>query len=133
MNWVWGQALAKLDLTWCPGCVNQEHEGTLVGRTVHWRDRRVTRAGMYKMLRRIAVQQNTILSRFPPWQRTYLINQDVLAMAREIGVRLPREVFEVDRAKLRHELSGFTVRDRQRWLPSERYDYKRAVRWAARS
>lgn len=129
----WRRIFERLDLTWCPACDLHVHDhGALVGRTIHWRDRRMSRPALYTVLRLIAVGQG-YYDDFAPWRRTYLINRDVLAMAREIKTRLPRDVFELDRAKLRHELSGYTLADRRRMLPSEQHDFRAALRWAARS
>jgi hypothetical protein len=134
----WQQIFDSIGYRWCEGCaVDFDHEsGTVVAWAdhddVHWRKRRVTKAGIYKILRRIVWQTDTFEG-LPAWRQIFLINHQVLAFARQARVRLPRKVFELDRARLRHELSGYTNEDIRRMTPSEQTDFRAARRWAARS
>ena len=131
----WQGIFYVLGLRWCTGCTTyaEVHDrGMAIDGTVHWRNRRVTRPGIYKLLRAIAWGQNE-LSGLPDWRQVYLLNHEVLELTKLVGVRLPREVFELDRAKLRYLLSKYTQRDRRRMTPSEQDDFRAALRWAARS
>lgn len=128
----WREIFDILDLEWCQGCEADKHDGVVVGRTIHWSTRRVTRPGIYKILRKIAWAQEH-LDQFPTWRQIYLLNADVLLMCRELGIRLPRTVFDLDRARLRFALGEYTLADRRRMIPSEQTDFRAALRWAARS
>lgn len=132
----WAEVFERLGVTRCGGCpqfADYHRHGYMVGNVMHWSDRRVTRPGLYKLLRKIAWGQNTILQRFPLWQQVYLLNQEVLELAKRAGVRLPRPTFDLDRARLRFALSEYTAADQRRMTPSEQREFRAARRWAARS
>lgn len=131
----WDELLARLGIEWCPAChtYNELHDnGFYVGGMMHWRDRRYTRPGAHKLLRKIVVGRDPMTG-LPAWRRIYLTNSEVLDLAKRARIRLPRSVFDLDRARLRYALSEYTVADRRRMTPSEQRDFRAAVRWAARS
>jgi len=132
----WDAVFERLGLVWCKGCTGPYDHGWygyLGEGIVHWRDRRFTRPGLYKLLRKLTQFQNPSLDVFPTWRRLYLLNKEVLRLARDLGVRLPRSAFDLDRARLRLALSDYKLADRRRMTPSEQKDFRAALRWAARS
>ena len=132
----WAEIFAALGIEWCPSCDRfrdyHEHGMLTTGNVLHWRNRRMTQPGIYKLLRKVAWSRSG-LSGMPLWRQIYLLNQTVLDLAKELGVRLPRKTFDLDRAKLRYALGEHTLADRRRMTPSEQSDFKAAIRWAARS
>jgi hypothetical protein len=135
----WVDIFDALGVAWCygqDGCL-EGHEGFIEqdpsGLIIHWTDRRVTRASVHKALDRIAHANRPDFEELPRWRATYLHNMEILRLAREAHVRLPRLGFDVERGKLRYMLSTYGVKERRRMTPSEQHDFKAALRWAARS
>lgn len=134
MSLTWDGLFYLLDLEWCQDCpvYADKHEGGFLAlNTFHWRKRRITKSGIYRVLKKIAIVR--IEPGLPKWRTIYGVNHDVAMMAASLNVRLPRGVSDPDRARLRYELSSITNEDMRRMTPSEQQDYRRARRWAARS
>jgi hypothetical protein len=140
----WERIFEALDIIWCRRCAlgDDLHRRGSYAKTgiFHWTNRRMTRPGIHKALRRIAESQNEYTAALPEWRRIYLINQAILDLARRAHLRQPRYVFDLDRARLRYLLAEYGDRcghhggvPRERMNQDERQDFKEARRWAARS
>lgn len=151
MNDTWEKLFESLEVTWCKGCdtLLDHKDGYLEGSylegqtasglppigpdTFHWRDRRMTRQSAYKAITRIAEGRNPHLRFLPPWRGLFLLQCEVRDMSAGAGRRFPRSFADLARARLRYLLSEYTLEDRRRMTPSEREDFRAAIRWAARS
>lgn len=132
----WEKIFDALGLEWCGVCeigTAVHHHGSLRGTTIHWANRRFTRHGAHKALRAIVEGAHPDFYALPTWRCIYLINREILGLAKRAHVRPPKTVFDLDRARLRYALSEYTQADRRRMTPSEQTDFRAALRWAARS
>lgn len=95
---------------------------------VHWRERRMTKAGLYRFLRLVALAKHPDMTRTitgvrPTWQRTYLIHRQVNVYARMLHVRIPFDLTREARARVKS-----SVLDVPRRTPLRR----EAFQWARR-
>lgn len=135
----WVDIFDAIDVAWCfgqNGC-REDHDGWVEqdpsGLIIHWSDRRITRPSIHKALRKIAMAAHPEHGSLPAWRGLYLRNAEILTLARRAHLRLPRSVFDLDRARVRFLLSEHTQANRRRMTPSEQTDFRAALRWAARS
>jgi hypothetical protein len=119
------RAAELADVAWCPklGC---SHMGASEPGTVHFYRQRYTRHGLYDFLL-LAWRSKHPDYAGERWQRDYACLRWVQTMARRLGVRLPRSLFDLDRAMLREQLSDYAYR-----VPSYARPviYKEAKQWA---
>jgi hypothetical protein len=95
--------------------------GTLVGSTLHWTDRRVTKPGLRRFLLLAASHD---IYKQERWELIWHRNVWVVGAAAKLKVRIPSRYADEDRAKVAWELR--TARDH----PT--FDQAAALRWAAR-
>lgn len=139
----WGSIFDAIGVAWCygPACENGDrisHSNGFIERSpalpiVHWTDRRPVYVSIHKALRVLARGLRPDLIALPKWRYVFLVNREMATMARAARLRLPRKLFDYDRARLRYLLSEYTAADVRRMTPSEKQDFKAATRWAARS
>jgi hypothetical protein len=113
-------------VTWCP---REECAfiGALQHGTVHFARVRYTKAGLYHFLWlawRSTHQDPLDMER---WEYDFACYKWIQTTAGELGVRLPRSLFELDRATLREALSQYAHRVPHYARPAR---YKEAKQWA---
>ena len=100
--------------------------GIVIGRTVHWRERRMERRGLRTFLRVIAIDTMVVRPNEPRYMTTYALNKEIDRLAKIIGVRFPRELSAMDRAKVRYWLSKSWGHE----TPDRIAARRRIARWA---
>jgi hypothetical protein len=97
-------------------------------RIIHWKERRLVKAGLRNFLMRVALCDQPWLIPMTPWLRIWTINTYVDQLAGVLKVRLPRNLADGDRARLRFLLAEVPYDERAAFSGS----YGKATRWAAR-
>jgi len=112
-------------VAWCPklGC---SHMGASEPGTVHFYRQRYTRHGLHDFLW-LAWRSNHPDHVGEEWLRDYACYKWIQTTAGKLGVRLPRGLFELDRAMLRERLSEYAYRVPNYARPAT---YKEAKQWA---
>lgn len=131
----WRSLFDSVNVVWCEGCELTPYHatGVLIEDVMHWKRRRFTHAAARDALRVVVRSRHPEWTPLPPWQRVYLVNHEIQVLAARAHIRLPRNLFDLERAELRFQLGGYTNEMRRRMTPSEQADFKAALRWAARS
>lgn len=80
-----------------------DHErGAWNGGVVHWRERRVTPAGLYRFLKLAAFALDEPHIRdVLDWRRTYLVHQAINRLAHKARVRVPAELSTLERRRVK--------------------------------
>jgi hypothetical protein len=100
------------------------------GPKVFWPQQRVTSRGLYRFLGLAWTARWARETRgMADWIRLYRKSTWVQGIASDMGVRLPRSLFELDRARLREMLSEAAAIVPPHLREDE---YKEALRWAER-
>lgn len=117
----------ELGIRLCTGepCDQRDHEaGAWSWDVVHWRDRRVTKSGLYRFLRLAALALNPGLDQDPvAWRRTYLVHRVIDQYAKHLKVVIPRELTTLERRRVKGQLAV---------VPTNAPLRQRAMLWARR-
>lgn len=110
-------------------CRGFEHHAGSLGpdNTIHWADRRPSRAGIRRFLWLVALNEVPIPigneKAMATWAMYYMVMRRVPVLARKIRVRLPADYGEAERALMRAMLVN---------LPTDTPGRAEALRWAQR-
>lgn len=99
----WDYIATVVGLKRCKGCDEGDHrEGWARGSTVHWEDRRSTRAGIRKFLMLAASLRILGFAERPEWERLYMANVWANRMGLQLHTRIPARLSANDRARVRY-------------------------------
>jgi hypothetical protein len=89
---------------------DEDHElGAVTGNIVHWGERtRITKQGVRRFLY-LCAQTNPVVGNSEGWARIYLTNEWIRAAANALGIRLPTNLANHDRARVRSMIAGLPV------------------------
>jgi hypothetical protein len=113
----------RLSVTLCAGidprsgayCRQGDHEaGWAEPGVVHWRDRRVSRAGLHRFLRLVVRATHRNVQSPDLWRQVYRENVEVARQAARLHVRIPREATLMDRAIVKAALVHVPTDDPER-------------------
>jgi hypothetical protein len=107
MKTTWDDIARRYSVRRCLSCAG-DHKRGYVSRsswTIHWTDRRVTRAGLRMFLMLVAQCIHSDWESLPEWRRLYVSNTWAFNQSLKAGVRLPATLSDTDRARVRWLIS----------------------------
>lgn len=117
----------KAGVEWCP-LVECEYLGAIQDGMVHMAlPRRFTKRSVYYFLHLAWMCESERRVSPERWMNIYRRAIWIQSVAKEMKTRLPRNLFELERARLRESLSEYAARVPKYARPAE---YEKAQRWA---
>lgn len=102
----WDDIATTYGIKRCAACQSGDHhKGWARRSTVHWSDRRMTKAGLRRYLMLVASQLLFDFQNLPTWDRLYRANVWAAKAAKQLHVRIPFRLSEIDRARVRWLIS----------------------------
>jgi|WetSurMetagenome_2_1015567.scaffolds.fasta_scaffold03898_3 hypothetical protein len=111
------------------GARSEHTKGFIAEMRPHYRERRMTRVGLYRFLKLVAHIEDNLLSYPYYWERRYMRSQHAVRLARKIHVTIPASVIEEDRTRMRATLARVRPGDLSN---ADRKVYDRALKWSLR-
>jgi hypothetical protein len=126
----WDEVALGLSVARCRGlmptgtrCYEDHRKGSIDGGIIHWEDRRMTKAGIRSFIILALTINDPVLSRgdLPVWLRLWWQNKMTYIAARDLRVRLPASLADLDKARCKAELAT---------VPTDVAGREDAMKWA---